>query len=565
MKVFAVVSLVLPLKRKPVEPTYFPYGEQSLAGVRKGFFVDKSEALLRLVKLSRHVVCQRPPRWGKTLGIDTLANLVDRKNSKMGFYVLRFNLANPGSIDSAVRSFVRRYELHDVRYHEDAVATLEDLATVLRDSDPAAELFVFVDDADESAGRLVKAVGAILPVRSFVTGRTPISLDESTLDSVSFNRHAAGAFGFTKDDVKAGLAKLHLTDEEKDLALRFAHVFFDGYLFYPTNDKTATLYNPQLCLRFLATLCHSPQILHDWRDGRGSTEDFAKRAEDPNSRVSQTALDTLCQSPLGLADVATLAAGDAVEAKLSSLDAVDSRLAFMFAHGIVTFDARDHGDSVYLRVPNEIVRVRLREHLRSRFEIKNSFFVGEPTAKKVEQYLQPVFDSIHLDNTFGEAGLRTVLEAAFRTANVDVIKRGHADILVVVDNLAVLFEVKRVRPYSVCNEYNDLFFDPRPFSSDVEWDPPALYADFDNVLDALDRHTLEGLTVQNSAEEFPLRQVRDYFDIADRQLARHKPDVCAQLRQRGHTPTTDLHMFSVVQVGRRVLARRSGVPRKVQR
>lgn len=563
MKTLAVVALVLPLKRKPVEPAYFPYGEQSLVGARKGFFVDKSEALWNLAKLSRNVVCQRPPRWGKTLGIDTLANLVDRKTSKMAFYVLRFNLASPGSVDSAVRSFVRRYGLEDVRYHEDARATLEDLATVLRDSDPSAELFVFVDDADESVGPLVKAVGAIVPVRSFVTGRTPISLDDSTLDSVSFSRQAAGAFGFTRDDVKAGIAKLtHLSDEERDLAVRFAHDFFDGYLFYPTNDKTATLYNPQLCLKFFAALCESPEILRDWRDGTGSTEDFARRADDPNSRVSQSALDTLCQSPLGLADVASLAAGDVVETKLSSLDAVDSRLAFMFAHGIVTFDARlAKGDTAFLRVPNEIVRMRLRDHLRARLEIKDSFFVGEPTAKKVEQYLQPVFDSIHLDNAFGENGLRAVLEAAFRTANVQVMKRGNADILVVVDNLAVLFEVKRVRPCVLCNEHNDFVFGPA-FSSDLEWDPPALYADFDNVLDTLDRHALEGLIVQIGTDD--LLEVRDYFDIADRQLARHKPAVCAQLRQRGHV-TTDLHMFSVVQVGRRILARRSGVPRKIQR
>ena len=59
-------------------------------------------------------------------------------------------------INREVRSFVRRYKLEDVTVDpNNGLASLRDVATVLRYTDPSAKLFVLVDEYDRFSNELM--------------------------------------------------------------------------------------------------------------------------------------------------------------------------------------------------------------------------------------------------------------------------------------------------------------------------------------------------------------------------------------------------------------------------
>ena len=244
-------------------------------------------------------------------------------------------------------------------------------------------------------------------VRAFVTGLAPISLAEgasaNNYKSVTFQKSIAGMFGFTRVDIKRGLSALgHLSDEERTAALEFATEFFEGYLYDSKTTKdleaAAQLYNPQLSLNFLQMLCteEGVDLLRAWQAGAKTTQELVRIVDDPNVQISESALKILSRSPLTLTDVATLVGRGRIECTLSDVREVFNltellqrptggnqgqndkqrarMLAFMFAHGIVTFASRaeisspDDFDKVALVAPNEMVREQLLESLGERLE-----------------------------------------------------------------------------------------------------------------------------------------------------------------------------------------------------
>ena len=330
-------------------------------------------------------------------------------------------------VNEEVRSFARRYGLDDVNVDErNGIKSLESAAKVLRDSYPDAELFILVDEFDRFSNELMvlrdsslydgvvgtsdkasgplgafltatKSLSNILPTRSFVTGLTPISLADASsaniYKTVSFEKSVAGTFGFTEADVKDGLSRLtHLEDHQRQTAFDFMTTYFNGYLYYPTEDETSKVDNPQLTLNFLQMLCtaEGPQILRDWQEGNATVAKLVMRVDDPNTRVSKIALELLAKSSLTFADITLLVAKGSIKTSFSLVQQPftlaqlmrpvtdtyaetqqrDRMLAFMFAHGIVTFDQsrvdKYDTDVVYLKVPNEVVRHQLLRSIQSR-------------------------------------------------------------------------------------------------------------------------------------------------------------------------------------------------------
>mmetsp|Transcript_27435 Transcript_27435/g.84204 ORF Transcript_27435/g.84204 Transcript_27435/m.84204 type:complete len:604 (-) Transcript_27435:293-2104(-) len=568
-------------------------------------------------------------------------------------------------INREVRSFVRRYKLEDVTVSpNDGLASLRDVATVLKDTDPSAELFVLVDEYDRFANELmvlpdsslyrggggagesdvpgkdagplrgfltsIKSLSGILPTRSFVTGVTPISLADASsaniYKSISFEKSVAGVFGFTDVDIKEGLSKLtHLGDDERKAAFAFMTEFFNGHLYYPTADETSKLYNPQLSMNFFQILCtnEGPRLLRAWAGGNVSVEDLVVRVDDPNTKVSENALELLVRSPLTFADIALLTSGGSIETKLSlikmpfklyemtQLPSKDTEvlsdeqrariLAFMFAHGIVTIDhSRDveNGDEqnedediIYLKVPNEVVRHKLLVSIESRLKSKvnaDDFRATfqTPTEASLTTYFDKILDPMGtlLDNKFSESGVQAIFEATLRQArkraktghiscegrrqNADLSGRdGYSDILIVLSDVAVLLELKRVRPNAVCNSANTDIIKNTKFTSAVKW-PRAKVAAFDDLIATFDPKDLKGLTVYfdnwGDYNDFlpgekgivgnRKARVEDYFDKADEQLKRYQPSAATYAQK---LKAKKLYLFSAVNIGKRVLVRQS--------
>mmetsp|Transcript_27430 Transcript_27430/g.84191 ORF Transcript_27430/g.84191 Transcript_27430/m.84191 type:complete len:598 (-) Transcript_27430:308-2101(-) len=562
-------------------------------------------------------------------------------------------------INREVRSFVRRYKLEDVTVSpNDGLASLRDVATVLKDTDPSAELFVLVDEYDRFANELmvlpdsslyrggggagesdvpgkdagplrgfltsIKSLSGILPTRSFVTGVTPISLADASsaniYKSISFEKSVAGVFGFTDVDIKEGLSKLtHLGDDERKAAFAFMTEFFNGHLYYPTNEKTSKLYNPQLSMNFFQMLCtdEGRQLLRDWHERRESIEGLVEGVDDPNTKVSDSALELLAQAPLTLQDVVLLAAGGSIETSLKlirkpfklkemtqlpteedqalSYDQRGRVFAFLFAHGIVTFDEsrvdKDNLDIIYLKVPNEVVRHKLLVSIESRLKSKvnDDDFLATfetPTEASLTTYFDKILDPMGtlLDNKFSEAGVQAIFEATLRQAqkqaktghiscegrrqNADLSGRdGYSDILIVLSDVAVLLELKRVRPNAVCNSANTDIIKNTKFTSAVKW-PRAKVAAFDDLIATFDPKDLKGLTVYfdnwGDYNDFlpgekgivgnRKARVEDYFDKADEQLKRYQPSAATYAQK---LKAKKLYLFSAVNIGKRVLVRQS--------
>jgi len=244
----------------------------------------------------------------------------DKRGALCGrFYVMKFDLTievGDGGVEGIrqrlfneinirVKDFALRYNLNGVDFYpDDGLASLKSAAMALKRADPDAELFVLVDEYDRFANELmvlpdsslydgvvaagesdvpgkdagplrgflttIKSLSGILTTRSFVTGLTPISLADASsaniFDTITFEESAAGVFGFTDVDVKEGLSKLeHLGDDERRMAFDFVTEFFKGHLYYPTDDETPELDNPQLSMNFFQMLCtnEGPQLLRD--------------------------------------------------------------------------------------------------------------------------------------------------------------------------------------------------------------------------------------------------------------------------------------------------------------
>lgn len=126
-----------------------------------------------------------------------------------------------------------------------------------------------------------------------------------------------------------------------------------------------------------------------------------------------------------------------------------------------------------------------------------------------------------LDNNFPEPGVQAIFEATLREARKNARtgyincegKRqiagprggtGYNDLLVVLGDVTVLVEFKRVRPNAVCNSENINIIDSKKFTSALNW-PQANVTAFDDLMATLEPDVLQGLTVYFENEEDPDR------------------------------------------------------------
>jgi len=348
-----------------------------------------------------------------------------------------------------------------------------------------------------------------------------------------------------------------------------------------------------------------------------SVEDLVARVDDPNTKVSENALELLARSPLTFAVIALLTSGGSIETKrslirmpfklheMTRLPSEDGEalsysqrarmLAFMFAHGIVTIDhsrVAKYGDEVYLKVPNEVVRHKLLVSIESRLQSKvdaDDFLATfrTPTEASLTPFFEGILDPMGtlLDNKSPEPGVQAIFEATLREARKTVKtgyvscegrrqnaslsgRDGYSDILVVLYDVAVLVEVNRVRPNAACSSDNENIVDTTKYTSTRKWWPDDV-RDFDNLVATLEPDVLKGLTVYfgdgDNRNNFILPgkmgfinnrkvQVGDYFDEADEQLKRHQPSAGTFAKKLG---AEKLYSLSAVNIGKRVLVRQN--------
>ena len=147
---------------------------------------------------------------------------------------------------------------------------------------------------------------------------------------------------------------------------------------------------------------------------------------------------------------------------------------------------------------------------------------------------------------------------------------GYSDLLVVPNEVAVLIELKRVRPNAVCNSANADIIDATKFTSEVNWKREAVIA-FDEFMSTLKPDVLQNLTVSFDVQvpwnnfiapgnkgfiQNRKVKVRDYFDTADKQLDRYKESAATYAETKG---AKKLYLFSVVNIAKRILTRQREV------
>eukprot|EP00632_Arachnochrysis_sp_CCMP2950_P003917 CAMPEP_0185703526 /NCGR_PEP_ID=MMETSP1164-20130828/14787_1 /TAXON_ID=1104430 /ORGANISM="Chrysoreinhardia sp, Strain CCMP2950" /LENGTH=195 /DNA_ID=CAMNT_0028370815 /DNA_START=72 /DNA_END=659 /DNA_ORIENTATION=+ len=179
-----------------------------------------------------------------------------------------------------------------------------------------------------------------------------------------------------------------------------------------------------------------------------------------------------------------------------------------------------------------------------------------------------------LDNRQGEFNVHAMFEmylrAAWRTVRANVYRvvcenkqapsssGMRFDILLVLDDVAVLMELKCVRPNAVCNSENKNIIDLNKFTQNVRW-APNLLGDFEDCIATRSVEDLKNLTVDFKYglpnDLLPYRgtrkrQVRDYFIECDQQLDKYKQTTAEYVKALG---AKRLYLFGVVNIGRRVI------------
>ncbi len=298
-----------------------PCGIASFAMLRDGncAYVDKTPVIERLEALSSNsILVVRPRRFGKSLLTTTLEAYYDRHEAKCfdkffagtyihehktplagQCYVASFDFSGMGSssnivnsimsmVKGCVTSFFTRYPWDGwEKIVEAPYSTPGDLIQAfMRFVAPWVEgkLYFIIDEYDQFANELlatdrtkykavtssqsvlrdfydkIKATEKSCPVRLFVTGVLPISLD-STASGLSMAADCttvpvlSDALGFTESELRRLIddtVDFDVYGQSGDQIFGRMKELYDGYRFSPSSDKT--VFNAMACLNYLRAI-----------------------------------------------------------------------------------------------------------------------------------------------------------------------------------------------------------------------------------------------------------------------------------------------------------------------
>ena len=168
--------------------------------------------------------------------------------------------------------------------------------------------------------------------RLFLAGLSRLSVVDPTTSNfiriTSAEEELGACLGFNVQTLRRGLDGLSLSEAERREALALFKEFFDGYRFPGVGVEEDGLFTPQLCLRFLQTLCKkSARVVLDpshkkyWNNSLSGMpeEELLEQIEDYHSRVSSKVLAMIAKAPYGEAQVRLLQNGQTLPLSSGSL------------------------------------------------------------------------------------------------------------------------------------------------------------------------------------------------------------------------------------------------------
>jgi hypothetical protein len=269
----------------------FPYGLIKFRDIRKRglFFVDNTRFIPLVEHVGKELVFVRPPRFGKSVFVDTLHRYYDCSTSQKefdelfggldahtnvtplarSFHVLKLDL----SIDTVMGDFRQNFieyvntSLRNFRDHYNLAFEVNETdchdslkAAAAEVKDIGGKLYVLIDEYDRFADQLLvenidpyrvgqsgvsvlrsflqtlKAIGGGQEMRSFITGIMPLALADSSgynvAENLTHSPRFASLVGFRERDLERGLALIpHLNTTQREGALTLMRKYYNGYWF----------------------------------------------------------------------------------------------------------------------------------------------------------------------------------------------------------------------------------------------------------------------------------------------------------------------------------------------
>jgi hypothetical protein len=429
-----------------VPRSLFPYGLIKFRDIRKRglFFVDNTHHI-RLIEAGYQHFFVRPPRFGKSVFVDTLHRYYDCSTSQnefdelfggldahtnvtplvRSFHVLKLDLSTGitgdvqqsfcNNINRALVEFRDHYNLAFEVDETDCHISFKRAAMAVKWT--GGKLYVLIDEYDRFANQLLvenikpyrvgvsvrrsflqtlKSIGGCQEMRSFITGIMPLALTDSSGYNVARNlthdSDFASLVGFRERDLERGLALIpHLNMAQREGALTLMRKYYNGYWF---KGATEPLYNSTQALYFLDKLSRNKLNVDKLLAmDAASHPALLARLSDTNVKLSNSFVKLARSVPQGERAVAQLLgvsaplASVALERVIALEDLLvaptaDALQALLFYQGIATFtDAQ--GSS--LRLPNELIRRKQFAPLVRQVQFRDiDLLLREPTAALFE-------------------------------------------------------------------------------------------------------------------------------------------------------------------------------------
>jgi hypothetical protein len=390
--------------------------------------------------------------------------------------------------NDSIRDFKAKYALDFDINEGDCFSSLKRAASAVQLK--GGKLYVVIDEYDRYANKLLverrdeynkfvvgqSGVMGSSPIRSFletlkairgfdvrffITGIMPLALADASGFNVATDITHEPFFGelvgFRKSDLERGLDRIDfLTTAQRSDALRLMQRFFNGYRFVGAKQP---LYNPTLSLHLLRKLTVRALDIDtlvdmEKRDDRALVDTLG----DKNVRLSDSFVQLARSVPTGESAVAslmgTVARLDAPlidSFRLSDLDQLRPLQALLFHQGIATF-----ADETYrtLKVPNEMIREALLLPLARSVNFRDfDALVRAPTAPLLAALLREIADAFRGQKMLNESTFQTNIAATLmklcrgrERVTTEFGTTGHKrlDVLVLQDNVGLIFEVKRI-------------------------------------------------------------------------------------------------------------------------
>ncbi|AXI24025.1 putative AAA-ATPase [Cardinium endosymbiont of Sogatella furcifera] len=390
--------------------------------IRTGYYVDKTRYAQELIEKENPVFIARPRRFGKSLFIDTLANICSGENEVFKDYhigrpengyewkkypIIKIDFSsinhNPNCLENSLKDELTRVaRSYGVAIQtQDIQSGLKDLVEVLSKLSNGYEssIVVLIDEYDAPMVNLKKGSDLekanikvmkdfFMTLKSlnkrfkftFVTGVSKFSLSDvfsgaNHLKDITIDASADAMFGYTQQEVITifstnleDIAKKWSTKENKKITqsevMGQIATYYNGYKFY---EDGLSVYNPWSTLRFLDT----GKLANYWYESGSPSLLVNQMLADPDRFDIQ--VDNL-----------------QIEATRDDLMYTESRneislKSLMFQTGYLTIHNYDDFTGLYiLKFPNKEIEVSFQKSIQSSLEksVKDYFLQERDKIRK---------------------------------------------------------------------------------------------------------------------------------------------------------------------------------------